>query len=95
MLKLDNLSKKYNNQIILNSISLEFKEGNLYILSGINGSGKSTLVKLLSGIIFKSSGSITRDISISYLPDKFTMPKLLSVKSYCKLLSINGKIPNS
>ncbi len=88
MLKLDNLSKKYNNQIILNSISLEFKEGNLYILSGINGSGKSTLVKLLSGIIFKSSGSITRDISISYLPDKFTMPKLLSVKSYCKLLSI-------
>lgn len=88
MLKIDNLSKKYNNQIILNNVSIEFKEGNLYILSGINGSGKSTLVKLLSGIIYKSSGTIANDISISYLPDKFTMPKLLKVSAYCKLLAI-------
>lgn len=87
MLRLNNVSKKYKD-IVLNNISVDFKEGNLYILRGVNGSGKSTIIKILSGIIYKTSGNIENDVSISYLPDKFMMPKLLKVKAYLDILKI-------
>lgn len=87
MLRLNNVSKKYKN-IVLNNISVDFKEGNLYILRGVNGSGKSTIIKILSGIIYKTSGNIENYVSISYLPDKFMMPKLLKVKTYLDILNI-------
>lgn len=92
MLKLSNVIKKYGNQNILNSISLTIEEPGFYILSGINGSGKSTIIKLIIGLIYKTSGEIINDNSISYLPDKFSLPKLLKVEKYVKsILSLYGK----
>ncbi len=82
MLKLNNITKKYKENIILDDISFDFSNPGLYILRGINGSGKSTIIKIISGIIFKSKGKIENDLSVSYLPDKFIMPKLMKVKDY-------------
>lgn len=82
MYKLEYITKKFNNSIILNNISLELDKPNLYIITGINGSGKSTLIKIMAKIIFKSSGNIISDESIAYLPDKFSFPSLLSVKEF-------------
>ncbi len=82
MLKLNNITKKYKDNIILDDISIDFSNPGLYILRGINGSGKSTIIKIISGIIFKSKGKLENDLSISYLPDKFAMPKLMKVKDY-------------
>ncbi len=84
MYKLEHITKKYNKNIILNDISLELDQPNLYIITGINGSGKSTLIKIMSKIIFKSSGNIISDESIAFLPDKFILPYLISVKEFIK-----------
>lgn len=82
MYKLEYITKKYKDNIVLNNISLELNESNLYILTGINGSGKSTLIKIIAKIIFKNSGNIISDESIAYLPDKYNLPSLMSVKRF-------------
>ena len=45
-----------------------------------------TILKIISGFIKESSGNVEKDITISYLPDKYTMPKLMSVVSYVELV---------
>ena len=84
MYSLVDISKKYSKHIIFSDVNINFKESNLYILQGVNGSGKTTLLKLIAGIIYKTEGSITLGNKISFLPDKFTFPKLMKVKSYLK-----------
>ena len=91
MLNVYNLEKKYND-VIIDNVSIDMSKPGLYIFTGINGSGKSTILKILAGSIFKTSGKIQKDVSISYLPDKYTMPKLMSVVSYVELiLDMYGK----
>ena len=82
MYKIEKLVKKYGNKLILNNINYEFMPGYLYLISGENGSGKSTLIKILAKAISKSSGKISDDINISYLPDKYNLPKLISTFNY-------------
>ena len=86
MLSLSLIEKRYKSHMVFSNITYTFNEGNLYILQGVNGSGKSTLLKLISGIIYKSSGQMTLGEKISFLPDKFSMPRLLKVNSYLKIL---------
>ncbi|RIA75837.1 ABC-2 type transport system ATP-binding protein [Anaeroplasma bactoclasticum] len=82
MLELITVEKKYKDHTVFSNMTLSFKEGNLYILQGVNGSGKSTILKLIAGIAYKTSGKIMKSGSVSFLPDKFTFPKLMRVKSY-------------
>ncbi len=58
MLKIENLNKKFRNNIIFDNVNLEFKKGDLVHLYGINGSGKSTLFKMIAGIIDPDKGKI-------------------------------------
>ena len=84
MFRLEHICKKYNNNLILDDVTISFDEANLYILTGQNGSGKSTLIRIITGQIFKNSGNIIIDESIAFLPDKFFLPPLMSVKEYIK-----------
>ena len=43
---------------VLNGVSLNIKKGETVALIGVNGSGKSTLLKLMTKIIYPTSGSI-------------------------------------
>lgn len=91
MLKLTNVSKKYKDHIVFNSVSIDMSNSGIYIFQGINGSGKSTILKVLAGIIYKTDGRMEKDVSISYLPDKFNMPKLMKAKNYIyNVLSMNN-----
>ncbi|MBK9254936.1 MAG: ATP-binding cassette domain-containing protein [Saprospiraceae bacterium] len=68
--KAENLSKRYLYQWVIKDFNYYFQSGNSYAISGANGSGKSTLIKLLSGFLSSSEGSITyshqtKDISIA------------------------------
>lgn len=56
--KIKELRKEYKNQIVLDDVSFNIKSGEVCGLVGINGAGKSTLMKILMGIISKTSGHI-------------------------------------
>ena len=60
MLKLENISYKVEDKIILDNISLEIDE-RFVAITGPNGSGKSTLAKIIAGIIPATSGKIYLD----------------------------------
>ena len=55
----NNLTKKYKDLVAVNGINLKIKEGELFSLLGVNGAGKTTTIKMLSGLILPTSGSIT------------------------------------
>ncbi|MFQ6848824.1 MAG: ATP-binding cassette domain-containing protein, partial [Clostridium perfringens] len=57
MLVVNNVSKKYGSFYALKDINLEFNNG-VYALLAPNGAGKTTLVKLLTTLIFPTSGEI-------------------------------------
>ena len=48
-IEIDNLTFKYDNNIIFENFSLELFSNNFYVLSGLNGCGKSTLLKIIGG----------------------------------------------
>ena len=57
---LDGVTFRYTRRAapVLRDVSLELAPGRLHILAGANGAGKTTLVKLLSGTLLPTRGSI-------------------------------------
>ncbi len=86
------IKKTYKNKTVLDNISLEINKGDFIILLGINGSGKSTLIKLFSGLIKTDQNKEIKFNSVAYLPEKFTLPKTISVKDYIKYLEHDNRI---
>ncbi|GHU97523.1 multidrug ABC transporter ATP-binding protein [Spirochaetia bacterium] len=60
-------NRKFITKIAVDSFDLEIGEGEFVGLIGPNGAGKTTLVKMLSGIIAPSSGSVS---VLGYYPNK-------------------------
>lgn len=59
MIKIENITKKFDGFTALDNFSLEIRKGSAYGLLGTNGAGKSTLLRLLAGVYKADSGSIT------------------------------------
>ncbi|WP_337182383.1 ATP-binding cassette domain-containing protein [Shinella sp.] len=58
LLRVSNLGKSYGAVQALQDVSFTMRPGETIALVGDNGAGKSTLVKLLSGVVRPTSGSI-------------------------------------
>jgi ATPase subunit of ABC transporter with duplicated ATPase domains len=58
MISVDNLSLKFGKRTLFDEVSLKFTHGNCYGVIGANGAGKSTFLKILSGEIDSTSGSV-------------------------------------
>lgn len=75
------LTKQYGNKTACDKISLSVKTGQVYGFLGRNGAGKSTCVKMLTGLIFPTSGSgavlgrplgdVSAREKMGYLPELF------------------------
>ncbi|HHJ8975675.1 TPA: lantibiotic protection ABC transporter ATP-binding protein, partial [Streptococcus pyogenes] len=50
--------KSYGKRTILNNVNMNIPKGKVYALIGPNGAGKSTIMKILTGLVSKTSGSI-------------------------------------
>lgn len=59
MLKIENITKSFGGQAVLNSLSLEVGENEILGLIGPNGAGKTTLFNIVSGFLEPESGKIT------------------------------------
>ncbi|KJD53095.1 hypothetical protein UZ38_34350, partial [Bacillus amyloliquefaciens] len=58
-MNIENVSFKYKDKLILESINLKIEKGKVYGLLGPNGAGKSTLLKCILGIVKPYEGKIT------------------------------------
>jgi ABC-2 type transport system ATP-binding protein len=59
MISTQDLTKRFGQVEAVRSVSLDVREGDRYGLLGPNGSGKSTLVRMLLGLVYATSGSIS------------------------------------
>lgn len=78
-----NITKKFNNKVVLEDISLDIPKGKAITFIGHNGTGKSTFLKIIAKLITVNDGSVdyTKDLLVSYIPEHF--PKLnISAESY-------------
>ncbi|OEF96550.1 ABC transporter ATP-binding protein [Desulfuribacillus alkaliarsenatis] len=75
------LTKKYGDKTACDNINLSVEAGQVFGFLGRNGAGKSTCIKMLTGLVFPTSGSGTvlgkplGDVSVrhkmGYLPELF------------------------
>lgn len=79
LLVCNDLTKRYGSLCALNQVSLQVEPGRIVGLLGPNGSGKTTLIKILTGLLCPTAGSVTvaghaigpeTKALISYLPDR-------------------------
>lgn len=53
------LTKEYKKEKAVDNVNMRIYEGDIYGLIGKNGAGKTTLMKMISGIIYPTSGSMS------------------------------------
>ncbi len=97
MISIQNISKKYGAQQVLNKVNLEFSGGQSIALIGPNGSGKTTLIKSILGLVIADQGQINvqnQDIShspdyrklIGYMPQLSRFPEQMKVGQLFSLI---------
>lgn len=59
IIETSNLTKIYKNKIVVNNVNMHISCGDIYGFVGENGAGKTTLIRLLTGLIRKSSGKFS------------------------------------
>jgi spermidine/putrescine transport system ATP-binding protein len=68
-IRFENITKRYNGELILENLSLEIPGGAFFALLGPSGSGKTTLLRLIAGFEQVDSGSIfLGDEDITHTP---------------------------
>ena len=74
MIEIKELYFSYGRKDLFQNMDLALRPGNIYGLLGLNGAGKSTLLKLMTGLLFPTTGTLT---ALEYDPAK-REPGLLS-----------------
>ena len=67
MIYVDNVSMRFGPRILFEDVTCSFLDGRRYAISGPNGAGKSTLMKILTGELEPTKGSITRPKKLGIL----------------------------
>lgn len=61
MLKVENVTKYYDDNLAVDKLSFEVNDGEIFGLLGVNGAGKTTTFRMILGLIDKNEGNITLD----------------------------------
>ena len=59
MLQVEQVIKMYDSRIVVNRVSFDVAEGEIFALLGPNGAGKTTLIRMITDIVRPDSGRIT------------------------------------
>ena len=66
---LTDLTKQFGDLLIVDHVSLEIADGELFVLLGASGSGKSTILRLISGLLPPDNGRINlHGHDVTWLP---------------------------
>ena len=99
--KINNISVKFGNYVILKNVSIHIHCGELTVIIGRNGAGKSTLLKAILGevehkgnIIFTDEkDNLTKKIKIGYVPQKLNIEKHMPTTVFDMFASCISYIP--
>lgn len=61
MIKLENITKKYGESIVLENFNLQINSGEFVTIIGSSGCGKTTVLKLVNGLLIPEKGSVFID----------------------------------
>jgi len=99
LIKLENVTKKYNDFVAVNNISFDIKEGEIVGFLGKNGAGKTTTMNMITGYIEPTEGKIEingYDINknpkkakneIGYMPEGVPIYNDLTVKEFVNYMA--------
>lgn len=105
MILVENLTRKFGHHTAVNNLSFEIKPGDIVGFLGPNGAGKSTTMKMLTGFLPISSGSISIDgldvdknaikvkHKIGYLPEGAPAYPDMTVYQFLHFIAAARKIP--
>src|SRR5438132_7676269 len=99
MIELNEVTKKYGTRTAVDRLSLKIEAGELFAFLGPNGAGKTTTIKLMSGLLFPSAGTVrvggydlekegdkARQL-ISYVPDQPYLYEKLTGREFLQFIS--------
>lgn len=58
IIEVQNVSKKFDEKIVLDNISFVVEEGDIFGLIGPNGAGKTTLINIITGLLDANNGTV-------------------------------------
>ena len=99
--KINNISVKYGNEVVLKNVNIHIHCGELTAIIGKNGAGKSTLLKAIIGEV-EHEGSITfidkkdnltKKIKIGYVPQTLNIKKKMPTTVYDMFASCISFVP--
>lgn len=61
LIEIKNVTKRFDDKIAVDNISLSIEDGDIFGLLGPNGAGKSTLISMITGLLKPDSGDILVD----------------------------------
>lgn len=69
-IRIENISKSFDGDKIIENISINVKEGELVSILGPSGCGKSTIFNMIAGLLKQNSGEIDVNGKLSYMYQK-------------------------
>ena len=107
MIHVEELCKSYDDVEALRGVSFHVQPGEIIGLLGPNGAGKTTIMKIMTGYLHQTSGSVKVDglevldhmekvqEMIGYLPENAPLYPELTVQSYLQMIADLRSIPKS
>lgn len=74
MIKVESLTRKYGNVVAVDSVSFQIEHGEVVGLLGHNGAGKTTIMKMITGYLEPTLGSVTVD-GVEVATDRIAVQK--------------------
>ena len=102
ILKLNELTRKYDNHVVVDNVDLEIKKGEIFGLLGPNGAGKSTTMNMICGIVRPTLGNVefmgkefngkNKELckKLGYIPQDLAIHE--SLKAWENVLSLRRKV---
>ncbi|HLK71750.1 MAG TPA: ABC transporter ATP-binding protein [Steroidobacteraceae bacterium] len=105
MIKIDNLTRRYGSFAAVDDVSFRIERGEVVGLLGHNGAGKTTIMRMLTGFLEPTSGSIRIDElvmgpdtaaiqrRIGYLPENCPIWPEMSVLEFLEYQAMLHEVP--